>query len=1092
MSGNTVSNSQFEPVGPLRLYVENGKGSVEVAARDTTEATVDITGPDVDDVRVELDGEDLVWTGVCDTGEAVSARALGAAPAGLWTEVDAAFQGGHLRVLANGVELANERAGCFTLTQAPGALSVGAGLSGGIDEVEVSPLPRGRTEAAQPVAWSHWRGLDASAESSGLQDGGLVGLDLLGSASRPVVDDARYPCFHLQAETRDGCAHTAGELASDGVMEVMGPLTLHGQVKPDASLAGPQRLLGFEEGPAIWLGEDGFSGVWGEVSVAGGPPAEDRWMPVALAVSHDALRLYVDGVLVDEAALDTGAGATERFAVTAASLSWGGAEGVAWLEESGVDGAAWTPEEALRQHAPWRTEDRPRAVSSQLLWEISDLDWDATCDTLLAQQDAGGLDPLDSELTHYYRSNSAWYCAEAAYQAGDTGAGFELAWDMLENMDRGKWDWSWLQGRSLFWYALAYDRVAALVVELEAADPHTWSPRHAALRRRMASTLHHVGVTGGINEDPVLYDRGYYHPASGYLAANSRLMSTGATGHVALMMPAMADPDFGSAQDHLELALDDLLYDRPGGGMAQGRNLERFLTEGGLYVEGHGYQSDVFTGLTPFFVDWWRSAGGDDLVTTGRIRAMYDANVAAMLPTGHVWPYATGWLGWQQNSALVAELLADSDPDAAEDFRWFEERQHLEETTWTEPAWRSAALGDEALILRSGWDTDDLWLGLLGRTAPCPASHCQEDQLSFMMVAHGAWLLLDPGDGRSYQGTPQASKEAWLQSAEGHNNVLVDGIGPGLSKTFTDLDDPATLTASLLAERAAYGRMEGSVADGLAAGGADHTRRVWLVDNRFFVLVDELEAASSATFSQQFHLGGPTTSGSGVLTTSSPDFSWQTTNDEGEVVELDVVQVMDPARVSLSRRGDGGTNFRYPDVWNHTYVRAQVSGSSSAYLTLLLSGTLDAPMPTASVLQDDEDLRLVEVDLGEDGLVELVYNRTGASAAPGTATSEALLTGTDTESWAFLAEGSTLDVVPDLGLWAGCSLDAAQLEIDGSALSGTVTWPGGVACPLELAWSGGEPTSVEVDGVASGAWTWDGAAGTVVLDPGPTAGFSIR
>ncbi|WP_300404674.1 DUF4097 family beta strand repeat-containing protein [Nocardioides sp.] len=60
MSGNTVSSSQFEPVGPLRLHVENGKGSVEVTALDTTEATVDIAGQDADDVRVELNGEDLV------------------------------------------------------------------------------------------------------------------------------------------------------------------------------------------------------------------------------------------------------------------------------------------------------------------------------------------------------------------------------------------------------------------------------------------------------------------------------------------------------------------------------------------------------------------------------------------------------------------------------------------------------------------------------------------------------------------------------------------------------------------------------------------------------------------------------------------------------------------------------------------------------------------------------------------------------------------------------------------------------------------------------------------------------------------------
>lgn len=60
MSGKTVSTSQFEPVGPLRLYVENGKGTVEVTAHESTGATVDIAGPDADDVRVELDDDELV------------------------------------------------------------------------------------------------------------------------------------------------------------------------------------------------------------------------------------------------------------------------------------------------------------------------------------------------------------------------------------------------------------------------------------------------------------------------------------------------------------------------------------------------------------------------------------------------------------------------------------------------------------------------------------------------------------------------------------------------------------------------------------------------------------------------------------------------------------------------------------------------------------------------------------------------------------------------------------------------------------------------------------------------------------------------
>lgn len=60
MSGKTHCSHQLEPVGPLRLHVENGRGTVTVTARDTTVASVDVTGPDADDVRVELDGEELV------------------------------------------------------------------------------------------------------------------------------------------------------------------------------------------------------------------------------------------------------------------------------------------------------------------------------------------------------------------------------------------------------------------------------------------------------------------------------------------------------------------------------------------------------------------------------------------------------------------------------------------------------------------------------------------------------------------------------------------------------------------------------------------------------------------------------------------------------------------------------------------------------------------------------------------------------------------------------------------------------------------------------------------------------------------------
>jgi len=49
----------FETHQPVELFVENGKGRVELHADDTTETTVALAGPDALDVLVELDGRRL-------------------------------------------------------------------------------------------------------------------------------------------------------------------------------------------------------------------------------------------------------------------------------------------------------------------------------------------------------------------------------------------------------------------------------------------------------------------------------------------------------------------------------------------------------------------------------------------------------------------------------------------------------------------------------------------------------------------------------------------------------------------------------------------------------------------------------------------------------------------------------------------------------------------------------------------------------------------------------------------------------------------------------------------------------------------------
>ena len=54
-----MTEYHFETLRPASLYVEIGKGSVQVVATDTTESDVEVTGRDAADVRVTQDGDEI-------------------------------------------------------------------------------------------------------------------------------------------------------------------------------------------------------------------------------------------------------------------------------------------------------------------------------------------------------------------------------------------------------------------------------------------------------------------------------------------------------------------------------------------------------------------------------------------------------------------------------------------------------------------------------------------------------------------------------------------------------------------------------------------------------------------------------------------------------------------------------------------------------------------------------------------------------------------------------------------------------------------------------------------------------------------------
>ena len=67
-------NRQFETLEPIQLYVEIGKGSVEVRATGTTTTRLDVEGRDADDVTVTFENNRLSVIGPKDGGSWFSGR----------------------------------------------------------------------------------------------------------------------------------------------------------------------------------------------------------------------------------------------------------------------------------------------------------------------------------------------------------------------------------------------------------------------------------------------------------------------------------------------------------------------------------------------------------------------------------------------------------------------------------------------------------------------------------------------------------------------------------------------------------------------------------------------------------------------------------------------------------------------------------------------------------------------------------------------------------------------------------------------------------------------------------------------------------
>lgn len=123
-------------------------------------------------------------------------------------------------------------------------------------------------------------------------------------------------------------------------------------------------------------------------------------------------------------------------------------------------------------------------------------------------------------------------------------------------------------------------------------------------------------------------------------------------------------------------------------------------------------------------------------------------------------------------------------------------------------------------------------------------SHSHADQNSFVLFAHGRSLAIDAGYYESYG---SAHHYGYTKQTKSHNAVLVDGKGQAIN----DITSTGQLTGFV--HGAGFDFVAGQAAAGYKGALESWERQILFVRPGLFVVVDELEAPSPATFQWLLH-----------------------------------------------------------------------------------------------------------------------------------------------------------------------------------------------------------------------------------------------
>lgn len=228
------------------------------------------------------------------------------------------------------------------------------------------------------------------------------------------------------------------------------------------------------------------------------------------------------------------------------------------------------------------------------------------------------------------------------------------------------------------------------------------------------------------------------------------------------------------------------------------------------------------------------------------------------------------------------------------------------------------SIGWAALRANPAQPQNDIYLAF--KSGNLAANHSHLDLNSFLLVAYGERLLIDPGAGAYVEGYFGPKRwEFYHPSTRAHNTILVNGQGQQ-PKSKGEI--------AVFEERQGYDYLLGRAGSAYGDALSRFDRHVLFLDRRYFMIFDDLKATAPSRFDLLLHTKGRVS------------FSGRSVTITGNKAALDV-EVVSPSQFSYSTEEGPDTAVHIASAGSHT---------SQQFLIVLYPRRLGEPGASVSAI----------------------------------------------------------------------------------------------------------------------------------------------